>query len=392
MLAPTGISAFSSLSTLSLSRNQLSGFCSSKASMDVSWLSVKTLILENNEFTDLNALDDVFRVFPSLTTVSLQGNELSSIGTGILDTASSSNPSPFLSLESLNISRNKINDYSFVDDIPTIFANLTSLRISNNPLYDSPPQDETQPLQSRSSDTSYYLTLARIPSLKTLNYSTITPRDREEGEIYYLSVADKAIDSAVRQTTDGSTLEAQLQKLKRSYRLYETLCVKYDRINHFQQSQISKPIQQVHDPGTLASRLPNVTFYIPYDERSYSRQIPSTVSVYSLKALASRTLNLPALQFRLIYESDELDPVRESISTEDWDEWGNWDVDAPEERGAVHMEEQWIDGVLLQDGTRWKKRETEIVNSMRAWGDVLEMGVMDVRIRVEPFHAQRRQP
>ncbi|KAI9879794.1 MAG: hypothetical protein M1823_006801, partial [Watsoniomyces obsoletus] len=146
----------------------------------------------------------------------------------------------FTTLDFLNIADNRISSFSFIDALPRIFPSLTSLRISKNPLYDqsnviSPSTTataSTEPTVTVSTlppDSTYYLTLARIPSLLTLNYTTITTRDREEGEIYYLSVAEKGIRTTLSSNAQDN--ESTIQSCVERYPLYASLCEKYDRPN-----------------------------------------------------------------------------------------------------------------------------------------------------------------
>ena len=128
-------------------------------------------------------------------------------------------------------------------------------------------------------------------------------------------------------------------------------------------------------PGTLGARLINAHFYMPARRSSqdFSRLMPPSIPVYTLKALLARHFSLPALQFRLIYESEELDPVKdEGYESSSWENWGEWDLDTP----PAEREEE-------RDKKRWKRREVEIVDGTKAWGDYIEDGIRNVSVRVE---------
>ena len=101
---------------------------------------------------------------------------------------------------------------------------------------------------------------------------------------------------------------------------------------------------------------------------------------------------------------------------EGWEEWGDWDVDVKPSKPSSSTtagteggdedsgdeagrrksedaddrdegeEEKWVDGFLLKDGVRWRKREIEILDGMRGWGDYLENDVKEAKVRVEPFN------
>jgi hypothetical protein len=377
-------------------------------------------MLDYNLFTSLAFLPNVMHAFPNLKALSLQGNQISSIGL-LPHIGSDRKAVSFPRLGSLNLSHNLIADYAFIDALPQVFPGLTSLRVSNNPLFSldtstHPPASDqiphkatltsstasalphhisTPPRMSRP-DAPYSLTLARIPSLLSLNHSTITSRDREEGEIYYLSIAERELSAAIAETTVESR-ERLVSVAKRQYPRYEELCRKYERESVFDKMQSAPKetaAQSSYAPGTLGVRLVKTHFYIPQNEEgagatsnaiptTFSRLIPRTISVYTLKALLARIFSLPALQFRLIYESPELDPVvapRDGNDRANWDTWGDWDLDHPPKDPDA----------AAKQGKKWKKREVEILDGTREWGFYIEDGVMDATIRMEPLkHAER---
>jgi len=179
------------------------------------------------------------------------------------------------------------------------------------------------------------------------------------------------------------------------------LCKKYDRESVFEQyaeenaNARSAKSTQKSAAGSLASRLVNASFYVPGPSgKVLQRPIARTIDVYRVKALISREMGLRPLQFRLVYESEELDPVRDGIeqNSSDWNTWGDWDVDGDdrgdEENQPAHQQAHkiWIDGLLLEDGKKWKKREVEILDGTKAWGDYIgDDEVRAVNIRVEPY-------
>lgn len=419
ILAPGESCGFPSLKILSLSLNELDVFARSNQGSEVNCPSVTTMILDNNKFRDLSSLPDIAKLFPNVTSISLQGNEVSQLGLEKV--------MRFDTVQTLNLAGNKIDSYAFVDALPSLFPGLTFLRISRNPLYERGAQADQAGRQLQPSaatdSTSYYLTLARIPGLKSLNYTTITPRDREEGEIYYLSVAEKEIRALLDADADGRSAEQKAQLARDEHPLYTTLCAKYDRediVQRFldsaktpQSESASRPATKldVYAPGTLGSLLVDACFYLPESERTFERLLPTTVSVYRLKSLVARQFCLRPLQFRLVYESHEYDPVepisrstRNQSGKEEWDVWGEWDVDGGGENDQQTFEhtgefddvelsanENGAPRYIVREGQRFRKRETEILDGMREWGDFLDLTAPDgskrrnVRVRIEPF-------
>lgn len=489
ILSPPGSIAFPTLKTLRLSSNEFDSFI---LVTRVNYPSITTIVFDNNKFTSLSCLPVIFSLFPNTTSLSFQGNSISQIG---LKPAAAGRLPVFEKLENLNLTGNNILDYTFVNSLPTVFPNLTSLRISRNPLYETPAQEDSHdqysdagkqpqrgPLSAgaQSDSISYYLTLARIPILESLNHTTITHREREEGEIYYLSVVEKEIKLALDNVERdrgcdspnlASALETHVDSIRNKHPLYTTLCAKYDRddlLEHAlqlsratthtiaqgdEQDGVEKKIE-TYAPGTLGARLVDVFFYIPETKassladdipstpqppleaasspkagplRSLNRALPTTISVYRLKSLVAKSFSLAPLQFKLVYESHEYDPV-EPISRnmgandgtgagathhhdekQEWDAWGDWDVDSSESESSEGdpnesaKEALGDDGRPLQplfivrDGQRFKKREAEIRDGMRPWGDFLDLEggpwsndaggrlLRRVRVRVEPF-------
>ena len=388
---------FPQLKVLSLAENELDSFASHQVSQKLSLPNLSRLVVEKNLFSDLNPLMCISTAFPKLLELSLQQNIIETVGE--LKPTETSSLEMFRNLRSLNLSGNRIGDFHFVDVLSLLFPNLASLRISNNPLYRVAPISGTATARS---DVPYSFTLARIPSLTILNHTTVTSRDREEGEIYYISAAGKEITDlleASSSTDGGRDLAAVIQLAKTRHPRYEALCNKYDRNPVFEQysqeraAARSTGTRQKFATGTLAARLVNARFHVPGpSQKVLHRPIARTIDVYRIKALISREMELLPLQFRLVYESEELDPIHEGFeqNSSDWDSWGDWDVDGNDESNTVGNQEArhetWNNGVLLRDGQKWKKREVEIVDGTKAWGDYIDdVEIRDVSIRVEPY-------
>lgn len=394
---------FPNLNTLWLSQNELHTFDTAASE---TFPSVTNIVLENNHFSALASLAALFRHFPNVTSLSLQGNRIFTAGTPQGASALTT------TLTSLNLASNAIDSFGLVDSLPTIFPALRSLRISKNPLYDSlAAQAAAISTSGRPSDSPFYLTLARLPTLTTLNYTTISPRDREEGEIYYLFIIEKDIRAKLAAAPDVQAPEF-LSHLQPQYPLYTRLCAKYDRPNILHASSPAAVLEASKTPkfaagntSSLAGRLVRATFYLAGTDKVLERPLPRTTPVYTLKSLLARHFGLPPLQFGLVYESAELDPVQVTTtklyggSKEEWESWGHWDVDVPEpggeqsraqetkttQRASEEEEEHWVNGELLKGGTRWRRREVPVLDGMREWGDYLDGGVVDVRLRVEPW-------
>lgn len=420
-------SRFPALDELYLSRNELDTLIPTRISR-LCIENLKSLILENNVFQTLDCVASANTMFPNLQSVSLQANQVARVGLEASDIS-------FPRLQTLNLSQNSIATFSFIDNLPQKFPTLSSLRITGNPLFLRSEFDINN--DPRASDKTYYLTLARIPSLQTLNYTKISSRDREEGEIYYLSVAEKDLKLLVTTNKDAAELVHTANSL---YPRYQVLTKKYNRDSVIEQYLSSSQADDdkiikssvdtlpVHPAGSLAARIINATFYIP-DETSKVMstaeaefQIPSSIPVTRLMSILVQHANfrsyLKPMRFKMIYESEELDPddttaegstkssiYGKNLSPEEkkaiWREWGDWNADAIVEQ-ELHAKtdnslsetqvlsgeqfEHWTeDGkYCVREGRRWKRREVEIPHALkRPWGDWIE-NAKAVRVRIEP--------
>ena len=350
-------------------------------------------------------------MFPNVESISLQDNVIEQIGRFLPDV------STFPEVKSLNLSQNAIVTYHVVDEIPSYFPNLTSLYVTQNPFFTPDVRADSDP---NASDKKYFLTLARIPNLQTLNYAKIVPRDREEGEIYYLSVANEALNGLLDPRVRNKQEIAAIAKAK--FGRYQDLSRKYNHdslIDAFlSSSELDTPVEALvtkstYPAGSLASRLVTGWFYLASDAKDTQKllKIPSSIPVTKVMSILLQQpvfrQSLRPLQFRLIYESEELDPVDPTTESSTrsatygrnitpdqrrllWEEWGKWDVDRVD-NSTVEREdsenERWSEDsrTCTKAGIKYRRRETEIPHALkRPWGDWLD-GAKTVTIRIEPL-------
>lgn len=344
---------------------------------------LQTVILEQNYFASLEALGSLI-ASPSVTRVSLKGNEIEAIRD---DTSDAQGPL-CSSLVHLDLSYNRISSWLFIDDIPSAFPKLTSLRISNNPLYEqsATPTLNTGPIRDSAMtvDQAYMLTLARIPNLQMLNFSNITSQDRLNGELYYLSLIGKEL-SATPASAEKEILSRHPQ--------YTRLCSIHDKptvIRAEDQASLSGKA----NPRSLAARVVSFTFYIPptvegASPRQAFAQVPKTFDSYRIKAMVAKLLDLQPLQFKLIWESEEWDPVKEGEETVADNEWDSDDEQDINE--GVTISGTGIGGgdstKMRRDalGNVWVRREVEFVDSARDIGFWIDGDTREARVRVEPW-------
>ncbi|CRL24106.1 Cytoskeleton-associated protein, CAP-Gly [Penicillium camemberti] len=358
---------FPSLTSLTASANQLTEITCALPS------TITTLTLEHNEITSISALRHL-AALPKLEHLSIRGNSISTVNPNTTDTTLDFQFPQ--TLRSLDISRNNIASWAILNKLPTAFPGLTTLRITANPLFDQPPlpPSVTEASKPMTVDEAFMLTLSRFPSFLTiLNYSTISPQDRSNAEMYYLSLIGKEL---------SATTEEEEPAILATHPRYSELCELYVEPTITRAVVSDSSGARVIHPRSVAARLVNMAFRLPLgndESRSQVKEIPGSFDTYQVKALVSRLFGLPAFGFRLVWETDEWDPVEKEVGDEgvvEWDE-DSEDEDRPDIGAGV---ETTGDG---PDKSRFVRREVELVDSTRDIGFLFQSEVGEVRIRVE---------
>ncbi|TVY54097.1 Tubulin-specific chaperone E [Lachnellula suecica] len=340
---------FKDLVNLEVSSNHLR-----KLTCPLNMTTLKSLTLEYNEFSSLLDLKTLTKL-ESLENLHLKGNNISRI----VPNQNGETLKFGSNLHYVDLSYNSITNWEFVDDLASVFPGMTALRLSHNPVYESRVNNTGS---ATGADEGYTITLARLGSLRTLNFRNITDAERTDAEMYYLSQIGKAM---------AEVPEEEEHKVTGKHKRYAELCAKYDPPH-----VIRKDSRDIN-PDSLEARLITFTFYMPpntkpgtEDEITLSRQIPKSFDVYRVKGLVGRMFDIPPLSSRLIWETGEWDPVAgyeelEDSSDEDEDE-------IPREAKASKAGE---------NKGKWMKREVEIEDSTRQIGFCVD-GIK-ARVRVE---------
>ncbi|KAL4972529.1 hypothetical protein BDW66DRAFT_120830 [Aspergillus desertorum] len=354
---------FPSLAWLSASANQIS-----MAQTPIS-TNVTTLVLENNDICSLSSI----RALASLQTLehlSLRGNHIDTIS------AADAEGSSFQfskSLRSVDISRNKINSWLFINRLPEVFPGLQTLRVSGNPLYNqavAPSSITGLPEKPMTVDEAYMLTLSRLSALQVLNYSIISEKDRNNGELYYLSLIGKEL-SASPETAEPDILKTHPR--------YGELCRIYGE-PLIQRASKATGSEAAVNRRSVAARLVRMVFRLiqvnPATNRHETvkvKEIPRSYDTYQVKAIVSRLFGITPFEFRLIWETDELDPVsKKNMDIED--EW-----DSEDEGNGAFGESELKPG----DDAKFVKREVELVDTTKDIGFWFQPDIVEARIRVE---------
>lgn len=217
-------------------------------------------------------------------------------------------------------------------------------------------------------DEAYMLTLARLPTLQVLNYGKITPQDRQNGELYYLSLIGKELSAFP---------EANERDILHKHPRYTALCEKYGEPVIAREADPKKQSYAVN-PRSVAARLVTMTFHLSRPsgkEQVRAKEIPRSFDTYQVKAIVARLFDLTPFQFRLIWETDELDPVsQESIAEDDWD--------SSDDEGESNQPRP-------VDDTNFVKREVELVESTRDIGGWFYGDLTEARVRVDVYESTR---
>ncbi|KAI9815884.1 MAG: hypothetical protein M1832_005194 [Thelocarpon impressellum] len=203
-------------------------------------------------------------------------------------------------------------------------------------------------------EEGYMLTIARLGRLDNLNFSAVTPQERVNAEMYYLSrIAREAAE--VPETEE----EGLLAKHKR----YAELCEAYGT------PAINRMTTAVN-PNTLEARLINFTFELQSSTDSSevvtkTQQIPRTFDVYRLKGLVGRLFGVRPLATRLMWKTGEWDPVA-GFHEDEYDSENSDNEAANQERS----------------GDKWTRRVVELEDGTKEVGFWIETKVAKVRVEL----------
>lgn len=412
---------FPSLTTLYASTNQLSKL----SHIPASWPLRTTLTSVYLEFNDFTSLMDVASLtsLSSLKNLYLKGNHISTMvsssDTTEGDDDDNAPPSPPVfskTLTYLDISYNRIHHWSFVDALPDVFPGLTSLRLAHNPVYDNPgfssssPNNKTAATNNTNTNSSstvteeaYMITVARLAALRSLNFSAVTPTDRTNAEMFYLSRIGRQLAS-VPEKDEPKIIAAQ-------HRRYEELCEIYGAPVVVRRKEVN--------PAFLEARLIGTTFRFrsrpkvaaaaaaeeekKQEEETKVVQIPKTFDIYAVKGIAGRLFGYDEpLGLKLVWETGEWDPVAgfdEADGAGDSSEEEEALIMAQEEEKKKKKRSKQEEEAKRRNSSsnnnnnsgssssstragRWIKREVELTDSPRQFGFCVDG--MDVTVRVEP--------
>lgn len=303
--------------------------------------------LEVNEFVTLADISTLTSL-TALRNIHLKGNNIARIAPEGVQ-----GPVFLQTVQYLDVSWNNIQSWSFVDQLPKHFPGLTGLRIGHNPFYDAIDLEA----KATSSEESHMFAIARIASLKTLNFSQVTPADRTNAETFYLSRIAKQLAAAPESS------EAEVLAL---HPRYKELCETYGEPSIIRRLEVN--------PAFLEARLITVSFHTRDSEEEKVIKIPRSFDMYAVKGTAGKLFGLSPLKLGLVWETGEWDPVA-GFDDREGDSSDEEDAEQGQRADAVAAEES------AGKPGRWVKREVELRDGPRQLGYCVDG--QDVKIRVE---------
>ena len=354
------------------------------------------LIRLDLSFNEISSIKDIapLSAMPNLSYLSLRSNPIVTLGNHTVE---------FPSLKYLDVASTLLPTLASLDPIRTIFPHLISLLTKDSPLSEHP--------------SATLLTIARIATLTELNYSPITPAERQNAELYYMSNITKELSEATNPAKETQILA--------SHPRWTELCAIYGKPD----ISCKKQETEAFRAGTLGARVAKFIFVLsmrtsasakdlppsPMDEKSSqeiamssdsmdldrgdkeyrdlatdeaaktsksgkirSRLLPTTASIYHLMGIAASLFSLRPSSIRLVLETDEFDPVGE--------EDGEWSVSEDDSSEDEAQDKKTSNGGKREKGS-WVRREEILIGSTRSVGNWLPVGFggkgAEVRLRVE---------
>lgn len=314
--------------------------------------NLTSLNLEYNNFTCLSDLAPLAEL-RSLERLVLKGNQIMKIEAG------ERSPIPKFGekLHYVDLSYNAVESWAFVDGLSDVFPGLTGLRFSHNPVYEGSTRDVGH---ASSLEEGYMITLGRLGKIKSLNFSNVTPAERTNAEMFYLSRIGKEM---------ANVSEALEHTIIANHKRFADLCDLYGA------PTVVRARRTTINPNFLEARLIKFTFVRPFPDLPETikiQEIPKGFDVYRVKGIVGKLFALRPSGIRLIWETGEWDPVagyedEENSADDDDDNEEITEVDANAESKRAKGQ--------------WMIREVELEDSTRQIGFCVDG--MDARVRVE---------
>ena len=300
--------------------------------------TLTSLTLEYNQFRSLSDLAPLQSI-PSLEKLLLKGNKISKISA-----EGARNELQFGgNLYYVDLAENEISSWDFVDGLAAVFPGMTALRISHNEIYQSDTVEELAPV---SLEEPWMVTLARLRNLTSLNYSSISSKERSIAEDYYLKQIAKAMAAVPKESE---------HKITSQHKRYDELC----KIHGV--PDVVRKQSETANPGFLESRLVKFTFHMPPDKKSGQeknitkrREIPKGFDLYRVKGIVGPMFGIQPRKLKLMWETGAKDPVAGYDEKIDGD-----NSPVSDQHGNTENDRSVAREIELEDGTKTIERYIE---------------------------------
>ncbi|KAI8989734.1 hypothetical protein BD414DRAFT_414676 [Trametes punicea] len=265
-----------------------------------------------DSFADVCA---AMRVFSSLQRLVLTSNCLGEIGPPPGTHQESSEGSPVRALKHLALAFNRIATWRDIDMLPRWCSQLESLTLAGNPLFDDPPHKPH----------ARQFAIAKIPSLKLLDGATISPKERNDSELLYLSYISKQALSVDEKRAEHPQWEALCSKhglssAPTSSTPQETQDILSNRL-------ITVRIYEAASDPPQSLPAENVNDYLRECRANVSLRVLSTMTVRAFKLKVMKSFKIPkvkqsAMRLWMVLPDGHLVEMDEEYAGRDLSWWG----------------------------------------------------------------------
>ncbi|KAJ8323829.1 hypothetical protein QVD99_007018 [Batrachochytrium dendrobatidis] len=273
------VSWFPNMNELYLGSNRLLSLQTTASGFVQGLDHLTVLNLENNS---LSKWSDVQRLgkLASLKTLNLSDNKFQVIEPNVLTT---SEPL-FAHLTAISLNNNLIDSWSSIHALNSYPA-LVDVRIKRNPITTIATQEEQQShaqtikpngnLVSYTRSDLFWIAVGRLERVTLLNGSTVSDRDRLNGELFYLSEAAKAL----ALSSDPS--------------LFDTIHPRYTALCKVHGTPTLAPTALLSN--ALKDRLLKLILHHCESGRIIEKKFPATITVRAIKPLLIRLFKINTL-------------------------------------------------------------------------------------------------
>lgn len=231
----------------------------------------------------------------------------------------------------------------------------------------------------------YMITIARVACLQHLNFSTITPAERTNAEVFYLSRIARQL-SSVPEGSESTVLALHPRYRELCAAYGEPAVVRHQEVSqsfldgrlvkvHFHLAGESSMDKDCHHDGGggaggeagAATGVTATTAAPAPDGTVKTTEIPRSLDMYAVKGIAGRLFGLSPMGLSLVWETGEWDPV------------AGFDDESGEGSGAE--DEAARSGFADGGRGRLVRRQVRLVDSPRQFGYCVDGS--EARIRVE---------